>query len=145
MTASLCHLRVVFARCQIPCRWFQSTPGKCGEIHDSTVSQRCNTNPSVGPTDCPASWTMYLGLTRARVRMKRNLLHPIRLLYRCCLRSTASFQCLWRSFRKVPSCSSVNASRNCSWVFITIGPYQATGSSSGFPETRRNLMPSSPA
>ncbi|HEV2197695.1 MAG TPA: hypothetical protein VGR55_19075 [Candidatus Acidoferrum sp.] len=23
--------------------------------------------------------------------------------------------------------------RNCSWVFMTMGPYQATGSSSGLP------------
>ena len=30
-------------------------------------------------------------------------------------------------------------------VFITIGPYQATGSSSGLPETSRKRMPSSPA
>src|SRR5262249_16346188 len=30
-------------------------------------------------------------------------------------------------------------------VFITIGPYQATGSSSGFPETNRKRIPSSPA
>jgi hypothetical protein len=48
-------------------------------------------------------------------------------------------------FRKVPSSSSSNASRNCSWVFITIGPYQATGSPNGLPETRRNRMPSGPA
>src|SRR5271155_2199938 len=35
----------------------------------------------------------------------------------------------------------------CSWscVFITIGPSQATGSSSGLPDTNRNRMPSSPA
>ena len=26
-------------------------------------------------------------------------------------------------------------------MFITIGPYQATGSSSGFPETSRNRIP----
>ena len=31
------------------------------------------------------------------------------------------------------------------WVFMTMGPYQATGSWSGFPETSRNRMPSSPA
>src|SRR5213079_2736651 len=48
-------------------------------------------------------------------------------------------------FRKVPSCNSSNAARSCSCVFITIGPYQATGSSSGFPDTRRNRIPSSPA
>ena len=29
-------------------------------------------------------------------------------------------------------------------MFMTIGPYQATGSSSGFPETRRKRTPSSP-
>ena len=27
--------------------------------------------------------------------------------------------------------------RNCSWVFMTMGPYQATGSSMGLPETSR--------
>src|SRR5579863_1383654 len=48
-------------------------------------------------------------------------------------------------FRKVPSSSSSNACRNCSWVFITIGPYQATGSPNGLPETRRNRIPSGPA
>src|SRR5271166_557548 len=49
------------------------------------------------------------------------------------------------SFRKVPSCNSEKACCNCCCVFITIGPYQATGSSSGLPETSRNRMPSSPA
>src|SRR5215469_4433697 len=49
------------------------------------------------------------------------------------------------SLRKVPSCNSVNACCNCCWVFITIGPYHATGSSSGLPETSKNLIPSSPA
>jgi hypothetical protein len=48
-------------------------------------------------------------------------------------------------FRKVPSWSSVNACWSCSCVFITIGPYHATGSSSGFPETSRKRIPSSPA
>ena len=48
-------------------------------------------------------------------------------------------------FRKVPSWSSVNACCSCSCVFITIGPYHATGSSSGFPETSRKRIPSSPA
>src|ERR1700753_2176176 len=49
------------------------------------------------------------------------------------------------SFKNVPFSSSLNASRNCSCVFITIGPYHATGSSNGLPETSRNRMPSSPA
>ena len=35
--------------------------------------------------------------------------------------------------------------RNSSSVFITIGPYQATGSSSGWPDTSRKRMPSGPA
>src|SRR5215467_14112666 len=47
--------------------------------------------------------------------------------------------------KNVPSCNSRNASRNCSCVFITIGPYHATGSSSGLPDTSRNRIPSSPA
>ncbi len=46
---------------------------------------------------------------------------------------------------KVPSSSSLIAWRNCSWVFITIGPYHATGSASGLPDTSRNRMPCSPA
>src|SRR6266436_4090679 len=49
------------------------------------------------------------------------------------------------SLRKVPFSSSVKAWRSCSCVFITMGPYQATGSSRGLPETRRKRMPSSPA
>src|ERR1700759_677897 len=48
-------------------------------------------------------------------------------------------------FRNVPFSNSLNASLNCSCVFITIGPYHATGSCKGLPETRRNRMPSSPA
>ena len=32
---------------------------------------------------------------------------------------------------KVPSCNSAMAVRNCSCVFMTMGPYQATGSSRG--------------
>src|SRR5215831_8645945 len=50
-----------------------------------------------------------------------------------------------RAFKNVSSCNSRNASRNCSCVFITIGPYHATGSSSGLPDTSRKRMPSSPA
>ena len=46
---------------------------------------------------------------------------------------------------KVPSCNSETACRSCSCVFITIGPYHATGSSIGLPDTSRNRMPSSPA
>ena len=46
---------------------------------------------------------------------------------------------------KVPSRSSRAACCSSACVFITIGPYQATGSRSGFPETSRNRIPSSPA
>src|SRR2546429_4789927 len=46
---------------------------------------------------------------------------------------------------KVPSCSSAYARRSSSGVFITMGPYHATGSSIGFPDTSRNRMPASPA
>src|SRR6202023_597299 len=49
------------------------------------------------------------------------------------------------AFRNVPFSNSSNACWSSCCVFITIGPYQATGSSSGFPETRRNRTPSSPA
>src|SRR3954469_18711102 len=48
-------------------------------------------------------------------------------------------------FRNVPCSSSRNACCSSCCVFITIGPYQATGSSSGLPETRRKRIPSSPA
>ena len=59
----------------------------------------------------------------------------------------------WRVFilrlslrlQKRPRSSSSNACRSCSCVFMTIGPYHATGSSRGVPETRRNRIPSSPA
>ena len=50
-----------------------------------------------------------------------------------------------RSARNVPRCNSSKACRSCSCVFITIGPYQATGSSIGVPDTSRNRTPSSPA
>ena len=40
-------------------------------------------------------------------------------------------------FMKVPCWYSSKATRNSSWVFITIGPYQATGSPMGFPDTSR--------
>src|SRR5207249_4864258 len=36
---------------------------------------------------------------------------------------------------KAPVCSSAIAWRSCSCVFITIGPYHATGSSIGLPDT----------
>ena len=45
----------------------------------------------------------------------------------------------------VSFCSSANACCNSSCVFITIGPYHATGSLIGLPETRMNRIPSSPA
>ena len=45
----------------------------------------------------------------------------------------------------VPSFNSANARCSSAWVFITIGPYQAIGSSIGLPETNRNRIPSSPA
>ncbi len=51
----------------------------------------------------------------------------------------------YRCLMNVPLCSSVMACRNCSWVFMTIGPYHATGSSIGLPDTKRKRMPSSPA
>ena len=44
----------------------------------------------------------------------------------------------------VPLRSSLTACCSSACVFITIGPYQATGSSIGLPETSRNRMPSSP-
>ena len=50
-----------------------------------------------------------------------------------------------RCLIKVPFRSSATACCSCSSVFMTIGPYHATGSSIGFPDTSRNRMPSSPA
>jgi len=52
---------------------------------------------------------------------------------------------LQRCLMKLPACSSDIACRSSSCVFITMGPYQATGSSIGLPETSKNRMPSSPA
>jgi hypothetical protein len=50
-----------------------------------------------------------------------------------------------RCLMKAPVCSSAIAWRSCSSVFITIGPYHATGSSIGLPETSRKRIPSSAA
>jgi hypothetical protein len=50
-----------------------------------------------------------------------------------------------RCVMKVPFSISAMACRSCSCVFITIGPYHATGSSIGLPETNRKRIPSSPA
>jgi hypothetical protein len=44
----------------------------------------------------------------------------------------------------VPLRSSVTACCSSACVFMTIGPYQATGSSIGLPETSRKRIPSSP-
>ncbi len=49
-----------------------------------------------------------------------------------------------RCLMKSPFCSSDIAWRSCSCVFITMGPYHATGSSIGLPETNKNRIPSSP-
>ena len=46
--------------------------------------------------------------------------------------------------RNVPSLSWAKACRSSSWVFMTIGPYQATGSLRGWPDTSKNRTPSSP-
>src|ERR1700746_308494 len=48
-------------------------------------------------------------------------------------------------FRNVPCSSSRNACCSSCCVFITMGPYHATGCSSGLPETSRKRIPSSPA
>ena len=44
-----------------------------------------------------------------------------------------------------PVCNSLIAWRSSACVFITIGPYHATGSSSGLPDTSRKRIPSGPA
>ena len=49
------------------------------------------------------------------------------------------------AFEKRPPFQFLERLPDSSCVFITIGPYQATGSWSGFPETSRNRIPSSPA
>ena len=46
---------------------------------------------------------------------------------------------------KLPLRSSATACWISAWVFMTIGPYHATGSRIGLPETSRKRMPSSPA
>jgi hypothetical protein len=50
-----------------------------------------------------------------------------------------------RCLMKEPACSSAIAWRSCSWVFITMGPYHATGSSMGLPDTSKKRIPWSPA
>ena len=60
----------------------------------------------------------------------------------CSLRNAAQIQ---RCLMNAPVFSSAIAWRSCSCVFITIGPYHATGSSIGLPDTRRKRIPSSPA
>src|SRR5579863_8243818 len=65
-----------------------------------------------------------------------------------CIRYLADKRRLGRRkhhFKNVPSSSSSYACRSCSCVFITIGPYHATGSRSGLPDTNRNRIPSSRA
>jgi len=57
--------------------------------------------------------------------------------------STISCRSQVLRFKNVPSRSSVNAWRNSSCVFITIGPYQATGSLSGCSEISKKWTPSS--
>ena len=52
---------------------------------------------------------------------------------------------LYYFFKNVPLSKSSKAVRSSCWVFITIGPYQATGSCSGLPDTRRKRIPFSPA
>src|ERR1700730_8712641 len=49
------------------------------------------------------------------------------------------------AFKNAPFSNSWNACWSCCCVFITIGPYHATGSSSGFPETSRKRIQSLPA
>src|SRR6185436_15580649 len=49
------------------------------------------------------------------------------------------------SSMNVPLRRSVSACCSSAFVFITIGPYHATGSSIGLPDTSRNRIPSSPA
>lgn len=74
-----------------------------------------------------------------------------RSLMSCHAHSPNAFTCLgpgemrYGCLMNVPLCSSVTACRNCSWVFMTIGPYHATGSSIGLPDTNRKRIPCSPA
>lgn len=57
----------------------------------------------------------------------------------------SKFSSTQRCRMNVPPCRSAIACLSCSCVFITIGPYQATGSSIGLPDTSRKRMPSVPA
>ena len=50
-----------------------------------------------------------------------------------------------QSWMKVPARSSLTACCSSLCAFITIGPYQATGSLIGLPDTSRKRMPCSPA
>jgi hypothetical protein len=78
--------------------------------------------------------------------------HPRSRRHRDCRGNHRIGGCKWKMlgimithFRNLPSRNSSNACCNCSCVFMTIGPYHATGSLRGSPDTSRNRMPSSPA
>ena len=60
------------------------------------------------------------------------------------LKSTSAVRRSWSS-KTSPFPVPETPRASCSCVFITIGPYQATGSCNGLPETSRKRMPSSPA
>ena len=62
-----------------------------------------------------------------------------------CAGATRRLAPIQRCLMKSPVCSSAIAWRSCSCVFITMGPYHATGSSIGLPDTSRNRIPCAPA
>ncbi len=83
----------------------------------------------------------HLRDVRSICAFAHELLRPFRNTFTSLAVAEKRYPCLVN----VPLCSSVMACRNSSWVFMTIGPYHATGSSIGLPDTNRNRMPSSPA
>src|ERR1051326_7328371 len=74
-----------------------------------------------------------------------RLRHPVSAGARGQLATVRQFFGIHVHLMKVPLRSSVKACCSSASVFITIGPYQATGSSIGLPDTSKNRTPSSPA
>ena len=104
-------------------------PAQLGGTH---VTCRRRSSSRISATQLPSS----------RRRIASSPSSPGRRARRWCT-PTASRRCCsdHRVLMNVPSRSSDIASCSSALVLITIGPYHATGSSIGFPETSRNLMP----
>ena len=134
----------------------ESRTPECREVIVSTNDRKTNANlsegrrkyvredhPDAGDCSCVEPRVPACGAAWRPRKRQATAFHKRRLpLLNDLDRSRAPTQ---RCLMKLPVCSSDIAWRNCSCVFITIGPYQATGSSIGLPDTSRNRIPSGPA